>query len=111
MVRDKLKSYLYRNAHFGILILPHSNIEHIGRESLKALKQFLVANDMFEANKIYYDEGIFGSLPKALEEIKLLGIEYNEFHLEQDSKEAKGIQLADLCSHCLTTMLKEATGI
>jgi hypothetical protein len=111
LVREKLKTYLYKNnAHFGIVILPHSNIEYLGRESLKALKQFLMANNMSELNRIYFDQGIFISIPKALEEIKLMGLENNEFYLEQDSKVIKGIQLADLCSHCLTTMLREALG-
>ena len=43
-------------------------------------------------------------------EIKALGLEQNEFHLEQNSKAVKGIQIADLCSHCLTTMLRESMG-
>ncbi|HMH31608.1 MAG TPA: hypothetical protein VK543_01190 [Puia sp.] len=109
-VRDKLKSYLYGNVLFGAVILPHSKVRYLGFEALKALRQFLAANSILGGNRIYFDEGIFESVAKAFEKIQILGIENNEFYLEQNSIQIKGIQLADLCSHSLTTMLRERMG-
>lgn len=109
-VRQKLKDYFNRNVLFGALVLPHTELRHLGSEALKALKQFLTENEMGIGNKVYFDEGIFESCHKAMIEIKALGLEQNEFHLEQNSKAVKGIQIADLCSHCLTTMLRESMG-
>ena len=109
-VREKLKDYFYRNVFFGALILSHTELRYLGSEALKALKQFLTENDIAVGNKVYFDEGIFESSHKALAEIQALGLEQNEFYLEQNSKVIKGIQIADLCSHCLTTMLRESIG-
>ena len=109
-VRENLKTYFHENCFFGIVVLPHSELKNLGIIALNALKQFLTINNFQHNNIIYFDEGIFFSKHKAIELIKTLGLAGNEFLIEQNSRIIKGIQLADLCSHCLTTMLREAVG-
>jgi len=110
VVREKLKHYFHENCFFGIIILPHSELKEMGAIALNGLQKFLSINNFTQDNHIYFDEGIFFSKHKAVELINNLGLSTNFFHIEQDSKKTKGIQLADLCSHCLTTMLREAIG-
>lgn len=109
-VREDLKNYFHRNCRFGIIFLQHDELSNLGFIALDALAQFLEKNGFENKNQIYFDEGIFKSRNKAIEHIKHLRLENNTFHLEQDSRKIKGIQLSDLCSHCLTTMLREALG-
>ena len=109
-VREKLKIYFHDNCFFGMIVLSHSELKELGIIALNALEQFLTLNKFQHDNIIYFDEGIFRSKNKAAEIVNTLNLSSNIFHIEQDSKKIKGIQLADLCSHCLTTMLREAVG-
>src|ERR1035437_5163096 len=105
-VREKLKIYFHDNCFFGMIVLSHSELKELGIIALNALEQFLTLNKFQHDNIIYFDEGIFRSKNKAAEIVNTLNLSSNIFHIEQDSKKIKVIQLADLCSHCLTTMLR-----
>jgi len=109
-VRDELKNYFHDNCHFGIVFLEHDELENLGFIALRALKQFLNENIISNNNQIFFDEGIFRTIVSATSFVREIGLEQNQFYFEQDSKQIKGIQLADLSSHCLTTMLRESLG-
>ncbi len=109
-VRDKLKSYFHQNCKFGIVFLQYDELSNLGFFALEALKQFLDENNFGNNHQIYFDEGIFKSQTNAIKYIKDIGLDQNTFHLERDSRRVRGIQLADLCAHCLTTMLRETLG-
>ncbi|MBS1669531.1 MAG: DUF3800 domain-containing protein [Bacteroidetes bacterium] len=109
-VRKALKYYFMKNCFFGILVLPHSEIKNLGSLALMALKEFLEINNQPQKNTIYFDEGIFLNKEMATTLINTLNLYNNSFHLEQDSKKIRGIQLADLCAHSLTTILRESMG-
>ncbi len=109
-VRETLKEYFHENCYFGIVVTQHDDLKDLGFVALQALETFLRLNKFEPSNEIFFDEGIFQNTKKALNFALELGLGENTFHFEQDSKKIKGIQLADLCSHCLTTMLREALG-
>lgn len=110
VIRSKLKEYFYHHCKFGLVVLPLGDIDKLGYEALKGLRQFIDANGFSEPNKIYFDEGIFKNKTKAFAIVESLGLNQNQFFFEQDSKEIRGIQLADLNAHCLTIMLKQHLG-
>ena len=111
-VRDSLKLLMQRNYQLGIVIIPREYRKQLGTECLKALKQFISLNNgINKPISIYFDEGMFQSVSKASELIGNLNFEDCEFHLEQDSKIIRGIQLADLCAHICARQFKDSLGL
>ena len=108
-VRKSLQGYL-KKCFFGMVVLPHSELKDLGFVSLRALQIFLSKNNIPSGNKIYFDEGIFSNINKAIECVQELNLNNNMFYFEQDSKIIKGIQLADLISHSLSIIFKESFG-
>lgn len=109
-VRDELKN-LISNTKIGLVIIPRNQRDNLGFEGIKALKQFIDTNIIEEKLEIFFDQGIFSNQENARKLIKELCLDKHEFHFEQDSKEVKGIQLADLCAHSMSIMLLEALGV
>ena len=93
-VREDLKETLYSNCKLGIVVIPREYREQLGFECVKAIKQFIDANENLKKPiSVYFDQGMFGSVFKAKEFIKSLHFMDCEFFLEQDSKEIKGFSL------------------
>ena len=60
----------------------------------------------------YFDTGIFPSARRGLELADQIGVSrYCDVHPEEDSRHAKGLQLADLVAHTCGTMLLDALGL
>lgn len=111
-IRQSLKELMHTNCKLGIVVIPRENRDLLGIECIKALKQFLSSNNRIKFPlKIYFDQGMFQSREKANELIDKLGFENCNFHLEQDSKTVRGIQLADLSAHICSIQLKDNLGL
>lgn len=111
-VRDQLKLLLYDSCYLGLVIVPRTKREELGIECLKAIKQFVEANEKVKKPVgIYVDEGMFSSIKKANKLIDSLGLDDCTFYLEQNSMKIKGIQLADLAAHISSIQLKDTLGL
>jgi hypothetical protein len=111
-VREELKELLTDCCRLGIVVIPRTHREQLGLECIKAVKQFIDNNKRVKKpTSIYLDQGMFASIEKA----KLLITELNftgcVFHLEQNSLDIKGIQLADLAAHISSIQLKDELGL
>lgn len=112
-VRDDLKELTREYCKLGITIIPLQYRKSLGIECLKAIEQFATTNSSYieKNNYIYFDEGMFDSISKAEKFSKSLSISNNNFRFNEDSKNVNGIQIADLCVHICSIMLKEELGI
>ena len=112
-VRDDLKELTREKCKLGITVIPLKDRKKLGIECLKAIEQFIINNSssIEKNNYIFFDEGMFESIPTAENFSKTLNIKNNNFRFKEDSKSIKGIQIADLCAHICSIMLKEELGI
>lgn len=110
-VREELKNLLVDSCRLGIVVLPRTKREELGFECIKAVKQFIDNNKIKKPFDIYLDQGMFTSKDKAGELIDKLNINDCKFHIEQNSFQIKGIQLADLAAHIASIQLKDALGL
>ena len=99
------------SCRLGIVILPRTKRDEFGFESIKAVKQFIDNNEIKKPFDIYLDQGMFTSKYKAEQLIGKLNFKDCKFHLEQNSLQVKGIQLADLAAHLASIQLKDALGL
>lgn len=110
-VREKLKGVLVKNCRLGIVVLPRTKRVQLGFECIKAVKQFIDNNKIKEPFSIYLDQGMFTSKNNAEQFIGKLDFNDCKFHLEQNSLQIRGIQLADLAAHIASIQLKDALGL
>ncbi len=111
-VREQLKVLLMENCRLGIVIIPRTHREELGFECIKAVKQFIDNNETIkQPTSVYIDQGMFTSKEKAEQLVSSLNFKDCTFHLEQNSLDIKGIQLADLSAHISSIQLKDALGL
>ncbi len=110
-VREELKGLLVDSCRLGIVVLPRTKRDDFGFECIKAVKQFIDNNEIQKPFEIYLDQGMFTSKDKAELLIGKLNFNDCKFHLEQNSLQIKGIQLADLAAHLASIQLKDALGL
>lgn len=111
-VREGLKKILRNDCKLGLVIIPRENRGQLGFECIKAIKQFIDINKEIKTpTSIYFDQGMFNSMDKANKLINSLNFTDCSFLLEQDSKEIRGIQLADLAAHISAIQLKYTLGL
>jgi hypothetical protein len=112
-LRRELRGLLTANYRIGVLVSPSSARLDLGRETLLGLDKIVRANRLASAKpRIFLDQGIFASADDALELADRIGVsQVCEVHPEQDSRQVKGIQLADLVAHTCSTMLLETLGL
>lgn len=110
-VREELKGLLVASCRLGIVVLPRTKRDEFGFECIKAVKQFIDNNKIKKPFDIYLDQGMFTSKDKAGKLIDKLKFNGCKFHLEQNSLQIKGIQLADLAAHLASIQLKDALGL
>lgn len=110
-VRDELRFLLAMNTKLGIVVVPRNKRNELGYECLKAIQQFIENNNIKAPIEIYFDQGVLPSRERALHLIDMLNLVGFSFHLEQDSKQIKGIQLADLAAHIASIQLKCSLGL
>lgn len=111
-VREDLKGLLRDTCKLGVVIIPRTSREQLGFECIKAVSQFININEIIKKPiHIYIDQGMFTSIDKAEKLISSITFTDCKFHLEQNSIDIKGIQLADLAAHISSIQLKDAMGL
>ncbi|SFP95650.1 DUF3800 domain-containing protein [Hymenobacter arizonensis] len=105
-VREGLKQLLIHQCKLGVVVIPSDQREKLGFECIKAIKTFIVHNNLKDPNDIYFDQGHFMSRQKAQDAIDAQNFTDSSFILEQDSRVIKGIQLADLAAHVASMHFK-----
>ena len=110
-VRGKLKEIMVNYCKLGIVVVPRTSRKLLGYECIKAIMQFLNFNRTIKSPLIiYFDQGMFTSIKETSAFIESLNFTDCVFHLEQDSRKIRGIQLADLSAHITSIQLKETLG-
>ncbi|HWZ22789.1 MAG TPA: DUF3800 domain-containing protein [Cytophagaceae bacterium] len=111
-VRHELRNLLYnKRCQFGLVIVPRNERQNAGFECLLALNQFIKYNNITEPVDLYFDEGLFPSVNKAIKASKYMDSANLNFYFEQNSITVKGLQLADLVAHTTSIMLKAKMGL
>ncbi len=111
-VRSSMKELMYKHAKLGVVIVPRGRRREFGEECLKAVKQFIDQNTTLTAPfGVHFDQGMFPSIDNAMEIVKKMNFENCEFAFEVDSKNTRGIQLADLAAHIAAIHLKDKMGL
>jgi hypothetical protein len=112
-LRRELQNILQHTYRFGLVVVPHHERASLGRHALLGLDKVCQANDLAHLHeRAYFDQGIFSSSRAATELAQQIGVsQYCEVHPEQDSRLAKGVQLADLVAHTCALMLLDALGL
>ncbi len=112
-LRDELRE-VTRSYRIGVLVAPLAERADLGRLALEGLDQIARANELtgmvgLEAD---LDEGLFSS---AQEASRIIGASvvpgYCAVRPEQESRQVKGLQLADLVAHTAGIMLLDSLGL
>lgn len=110
--RSELKELVQQRCKYGIVVLSRDERENVGQECLLAIDQFVRANPKIDPSvSIFMDQGMFSSTNAANRMFNALGLKDAKFHAEQDSKQIRGIQLADLVAHMASIQLKSDMGL
>jgi hypothetical protein len=111
-IRESLKVVLRETCKLGIVVIPANYRDQLGKECIKAVVQFLKVNELLnQPNEVYVDQGMFTNKKNAEDYALSYGLPDCTFHLEQDSKIIRGIQLADLAAHVCSIQMKDAMGL
>ena len=112
-LREELRDVLGGNFQIGVLVMPSTERRELGREALCGLRKFVMANDLTQKGlRAFIDEGFFSSREEAKQLAMTVEIDdLCQIEAEQDSREIKGLQLADLVAHTCATMLLETLGL
>jgi|SoiMethySBSTD1v2_1073268.scaffolds.fasta_scaffold05100_4 hypothetical protein len=106
--------YLLHGYRIGVLVVPRSERSNLGHYALQAVDQFSNANGLRSEPdlQLFLDEGMFASNASMSQSVVAIGIDrYCSVHPEQDSREIKGLQLADLAAHTAGLMLPDSLGL
>jgi len=112
-LRAQLHDILQPTYRYGVVVVPARERPSLGREALIGLAKICHANGLTHRREdAYFDAGIFSSARRGLELADQIGVSgYCDVHPEEDSRRAKGLQLADLVAHTCGTMLLDALGL
>jgi len=112
-LREELRDVLCRNFLIGVLVMPSAERRGLGREALLGFRKIATANRLTKKGlRAFFDQGVFSSCEEAKELAMMVGAgDICEVHAEQDSREIKGLQLADLVAHTCAIMLLETLGL
>lgn len=102
---------LLQETRIGLVVAPVEARSSLGNVALDGLRKIITANGLTKlSHKVFLDQGIeFEDRDKAINE-SLAGLDCI-VRVDCDSREVKGIQLADLAAHSMSTMLLETMGI
>lgn len=105
-LRNAMKEQILHQK-IGFLVTPVDNRNILGDEAIKCLEKIIENNNLSdESHHVYFDESIgFSDSISKLDPNKI------QIHTDQKSHEFLGIQLADLCAHTLSIMLREQLGL
>lgn len=106
-IRTKMNNYLRSNGKIGLVIAPVTARTHLGEYALSCLMRILTQNELGAAHVVYFDREVFTSKTQGSIIAKKLEIPTEiKLNFEEDSKETRGIQFADLVAHNFATRLK-----
>ena len=110
VIREELRKMLALTASISVAVAPTA--AELGAAGLALLEQMLQHPTIRGADHIVaFDQGLFPSAPARSCAQSIGGLSSCTFHFEQDSRTARGIQLADLAAHTCAVMLKDALGL
>jgi hypothetical protein len=110
--RSALKRLVQDNCHYGVVVLSREQRDKAGQECLLAIAQFIKANPKISKPvSIFMDQGLFSTKKSAQLFFNELDIKEAQLFPEQDSKQIRGIQLADLVAHMASIQLKSSMGL
>lgn len=108
-VRDALMETLHERTKLAILITPARSRGDLGSEILQTLERIVTRNGLGRAPLTgYFDRGLVASpnvSPRALSESP--SFRSARLYFEQDSRQVRGLQVADLVAHCAAQTLRE----
>ena len=105
-VREDLRTFLFQNCGFGLVVLPRDQRENLGIECLAGIAQFIKHNDLKLPIELNFDEGLLPSTEKSRVAMESNNLDKCILYRELDSREVKGLQIADLIAHTASIMLK-----
>lgn len=97
----------------AILVTARDHRQRLGEDAVRGLAQIIRANGLERDTPMaaMFDEGLFRTADRGTLLASEMGIDRHcDIRLEQDSREVRGIQLADLVAHSAGTMLLETIG-
>lgn len=103
-----------RSYRIGVLVAPITERADLGRLALEGLDQIARANRLAGTVELEaaLDEGLFSSTEEASRVIDASAVRgYCTVRPEQDSRQVKGLQLADLVAHTAGVMLLDSLGL
>lgn len=108
-LRDRLL-WILRDCRVALVVVPSSARSALGFEALEGLRMFRDHLPFGPLSRCYFDQGVFpqGSTLETLS--REYQVPADLLVLEQDSRQARGIQLADLAAHTCATMLLSSMG-
>lgn len=112
-LRDEILE-VTRTYRIGILVAPLAERADLGRLALEGLDQIARANALAGTVELMadLDEGLFSSPQAASRVIEMSAVHgYCAVRPEQDSRQVKGLQLADLVAHTAGIMLLDSLGL
>lgn len=110
-VRQELKRLLFNHCRLGVTVIPRQHRDLLGYECIKALKQFIDNNRINAPTQLFFDQGMFSSKQTAYNFINKLNFSDCQFFIDQNSRDIKGIQVADLAAHSASIQLKHQLGL
>jgi len=103
-----------RSYRIGVLVAPITERTDLWRLALEGLDQIARANRLAGTVELdaALDEGLFASTQEASRVIEASAVHaYCAVRSEQDSRQVKGLQLADLVAHTVGIMLLDSLGL
>lgn len=113
IARDHLKAVLLNQCGIAVVVAPASPRNTLGEETLQGLNKVLSTTSFHsKTHTAFFDEGLFSGVAAAERETKKLSFAQPcDFRFEQDSRQVRGLQVADLVAHMAATMLLAQLGL
>jgi hypothetical protein len=110
--REELRGILL-GCGIGVVVGPEHARDEFGQEALRGLKKILLTTEFRDSrHEVFVDDGIVvnrRAWDQSLVELNLL--DHCLFHIDQDSTQIMGLQLADLAAHTCATILLAELGL
>lgn len=109
-LRLSMREFLAANCSIGVCIVGED--QRLGPASLELLNAALKHPTLSGGDhEIYFDQSLFGSVHRAEKLLQASQISKRySYRFEQDSREVRGIQLADIAAHTCATILSATLG-
>lgn len=109
-LRRAMMQTLQNYCGVSIVVVPSGNPLALGHEALLLLTDIFKHPDVEESSDVFFDQSLFTSVQAANAAASDIGLTRCSTQFEQNSRDVRGIQLADLAAHTCATMLSETIG-